>query len=159
MDIDLKADITTDKALIKSILMNEEIFKAIKDDGFSGSFEPDIENETWVSITVNDKCIGVYNFHGRGVITCEIHAHILPEYRKEFSLESGLKILQWFVKYFKYRKLVAQVPFCHPNVKAFCLANGFKEEGINKGSYLKNGELLDQWYLGITDKEIAEFLK
>ena len=62
-------------------------------------------------------------------------------------------------KNFMRTKVIAQVPFLYPNVKDFCLKNGFVVEGINRLSHQKDGVIVDQWLLGITRDEIEEGLK
>lgn len=141
-----------DESVIESVLREPAIFEAVREDD---CFELliDVENEAWVEISVNGLMIGLYNIHPHNATTCEIHAHILPEYRKKHSMDSGKCILKWFLDT-KYHKLIAQVPTCHENVIRFCEAQGFKQEGVNRLSYKKNGKIIDQVMLGMTREEI-----
>lgn len=145
---------TTDELLVREILENPTIKEAICEDGCDG-INIDVVGEAWVLIIVDDDVIGTYNLHPHNSITCEIHAHILPEFRKQYSMESGKCILKWLLEFAPmYKKLIAQVPECHQNVVNFCLAQGFKQEGVNRLSYQKNGKIINQVMLGMTKQEI-----
>lgn len=92
--------------------------------------------------------IGIVMYHPINVITWECHVQVLPEYRAEFAKEFAQKAIQWAWD-MGVQKLVAQIPFLYPNVRDFGLNVGFEVEGINRKSYLKNGQLHDQWYMGL----------
>ena len=47
------------------------------------------------------------------------------------------------------QKLIANIPFDCENVKNFAEIMGFKIEGVNEDSIMKNGKVLSQWYLGL----------
>lgn len=153
---------TFDYELIEKIISTPEIFDFICEDGFE-KFDQSLintEKDCWVSISSDDLCVGVYHLHPHNSVTLEIHAHILSEHRKEHSIASGKAILQWVLDECpdNYQKIIAQVPKLYHNVKVFCEINGFKVEGVNRLSHVKNGTLHDQWLLGITREEIKSFL-
>ncbi len=151
---------TLDADLIKSVMLHPDIFKTVAEDGQEpGDFKINVDSEAWVSMSVNDELIGLYVFHPHNSVTLEIHAHILPKFRKEHAIESGKMALTWFLENGNYQKLIAQVPVMYENVKNFCLINGFKIEGVNRMSHMKNGELMDLTLLGITRQEVEDFLK
>jgi RimJ/RimL family protein N-acetyltransferase len=102
----------------------------------------------------------IYNIHPHNSVTLEIHAHVLPEYRKQYSLETGDLVLKWIIEEGpeQYKKVIAQIPTCYPNVINFTLAHGFKKEGINRKSDIIDGILYDQVMLGITREEIEDYL-
>ena len=144
---------------VKSVIFQPDIFKTIAEDGQTESdVKIDIKGDCWVAVRVNETIVGVYLLHPHNSITLEIHAHILPEFRKKHSIQSGRKVLEWFVNNCDYLKLIAQVPDIYENVKQFCLANNFKVEGVNRKSYKKDGEVMDSTLLGITRDEIKGFL-
>ncbi len=148
---------TYDEQIIKSILFCPEIFKTIAEDGFlKENFELDCIGDCWLLMSNDDKTIGLYHLHPRNSVTLEIHAHVLPEHRKQHSKETGLAALQWILDYAPdhYQKVIAQIPVIYENVKKFTCSFGFVEEGLNRLSYIKNGEIVDQWLLGITRTEI-----
>lgn len=145
---------THDTELIKSIV--SEMWDCVCEDGHDlETFDPKPDANCWVKL--DD--IGLYNLHPHNSSTLEIHAFILPEYRKDKSEESGKEILKWMLEKspVQYQKVIAQVPFLYPNVKEFCMKNGFQVEGVNRLSHKKDGVLHDQWLLGITREEIKRF--
>ncbi len=121
------------------------------------TFDPKVHANCWVKLDE----IGLYNLHPHNSSTLEIHAFILPEHREKHSEESGKEILRWILEKGpeQYEKVIAQVPFLYPNVKDFCIKNGFQIEGVNRLSHKKNGILYDQWLLGITRDEIKEAIQ
>lgn len=151
---------TFDVELIKSVMLHPDIFETVAEDGQEpGDFKINTDSEAWVLMFVGDDLIGVYVFHPHNSVTLEIHAHILPEFRKEHSIESGIMALKWFLENGNYKKLIAQVPSVYKNVKNFCLNNGFRVEGINRMSHKKDGQIMDLTLLGITRQEVEDFLK
>ena len=144
---------------VKRVFLNPEIFATIAEEGQRPEdFEPDFSTEIYLAVEAEDTVIGFYALKVLSHAEMDIHAQILPEYRKHYSIESGFKVLEWFYKEApeRFQKLTAQVPFVYPNVKDFCLKCGMKIEGINGLSYYKDGELHDQWYFGITRQEIGK---
>ncbi len=157
MDFDLTAQKTIDTDEINSVLTNPVILKAISEDGAQLK-NIDIKNETWVSIKKKDTTIGIYNLVPLNAITMEVHAHVLPEYRKEYSMRTSRIFYKWFLGNTDRLKLIAIVPLIHKNVQNFLISNKFTVEGINRKSFIKNGEIMDQIMFGITRKEIEIFL-
>jgi RimJ/RimL family protein N-acetyltransferase len=155
------AERTFDKDVIASIMTTPDIWDTIAEDGSNiDDFSADCDGECWVLMTVDNDVIGAYNLHPHNSVTLEIHAHVLPEYRNAYSGDTGTAILQWFLDNSpnKYEKIIAQIPVIYDNVKRFTCSFGFQEEGVNRLSYKKNGNIIDQWLLGITRTEIEDFL-
>lgn len=159
MGVGVIANRTFDTDLIKDIMI--ELWDTVAEDGVKpGEYKPNVDDECWVEMLVGDKCIGVYRVHALNSATLQIHAQILPEYRKEYSKATGRRILSWISENAEdnYQKVVAEVPTIYPNVIKFVIANGFKLEGVNRLSYRKDGVLYDQCLMGITRPEIEDFL-
>lgn len=139
------------KELIKSIIQMGEIWDCVAEDGQNKEdFDPDVENECWLLMNNEDAIVALYNLHGINGVTVQIHAHVVPEYRKEYSKQTGKAALDYIIENTGYYKIIAVVPTLYNNVKKFCESFGFKEEGINRLSYQKNGGIVDQWLLGLT---------
>ena len=83
-----------------------------------------------------------------------IHAHILKEHRKH-ALEAGTAIIGWFINevHSDFKKLVAEIPVTYPDVYHYTKKFGFQDEGINRKSIMKKGQLVDQYRLGLTREE------
>lgn len=134
------------KSDAERVLMRPDIFATIAEDGmevweiFDGpiylcGYAPDL--------------IGCFILHQQNKATFECHVQVFPEFREAYAEDFGDMVIEWTWQNTKARKLVAQIPFLYENVKDFALARGFKVEGVNSDSYLKDGELSNQWYLGI----------
>ena len=128
------------------VLSTPEIFQTISEDGMTDVPMP--EGVLYLCGYVPE-LIGCFILHKQGAITLECHVQVLPEYRKDYAEQFGHAVIDWAWENTGAQKIVAQVPFLYPNVRDFALKMGFKVEGMNRESYLKNGEIYDQWYLGI----------
>lgn len=149
---------TCDVALIQSIMMHEDILPTIIDDTWSGSaYFPDVHNETFLAVVVDDTLIGTYRLHWIDGVTLQAHAHILKEHR-EHSVESAKSVMEWILRFLnRCKKVESRVPFVYPNVKQFLVVCGFTEEGISRKSFMLDDQLHDQWVMGITREEMQEF--
>lgn len=144
---------TWNRELIRRILTNPEIWDSIAEDGEKvGLFEVDLEKNIFLAVNFFDTCIGLYVLHAFNGCTLEIHANILPAYRKAHAKESGKKVLEWFKEFApeKYEKLTAQIPSLYPHVYHFTLNRGFNDEGLLTKAYRKKGELHDIHILGLS---------
>jgi len=145
---------TYDKDAIKSIML--ELWDFVAEDGVSKDrFDPEVNSEVWLLAHDEDKIIGCFNFHALGVCTLQIHAQILPEYRKEYSEKAGRAALEFFYST-GYNRLFAEVPEIYPNVKRFCEKMGMTQESISYGSYMKNGEIINQHVMVILREALCQ---
>lgn len=137
---------TTDLAKIIKVMKNPEIFERISEDGVSiDNWLPSLDDAIFLTDKEN---IGLMIYHEINSITIECHVQVLPEHRGK-ALEFGKSAIDWAWKNTKATKIVAQIPEIYPNVIRFAYKNGFSFEGINKDSYLKNGKVYSQYYLGL----------
>ena len=150
------AERTYDIKLIRKIMTRPDILATVAEDHFSDTdYVPEVNGQCWLRMIVDGETIGLYTLHVRNCVPLEIHTGILHEYRKKYSHESIRKALRWIIDNApEYQKVIAWVPEIYPNVKNFACRNGFRIEGVNLISFLKNGVLDNQWLLGITKAEI-----
>ena len=139
-----------DVDVVRAILTHHSIYECIAEDGTPPreDYIPEMIGVAYVVGIVGAEPIGLMIYHPVNGVTWECHVQVLPEYRKEFADEFAEKAIQWAWD-FSVQKIVAQIPFLYPNVREFSLRHGFDDEGINRKSYLKNGQLHDQWYMGL----------
>jgi len=145
----MKAYRTLDVGLCIDVM--KAMWDEISEDGVE-SYAPDVINEFWVEI-LSPETIGLYRIHQLTAMSYQIHAFILPEHRDQ-AKESGEVILQWCLDYLKFNKLIAEIPKKYENVYHFTKKQGFKDEGVNRQCFLKDGKLWDTWRLGILKEEI-----
>jgi len=128
------------------VLMHPDIFDTIAEDGVKDWKMPD---GPIYLCGYEPELMGCFVLHKQSKATMEVHIQVLPEFRKAYSAEFCDRVVEWAWENTNAQKLVAQIPFLYPNVRDFALARGFKVEGVNSDSYLKDGVLCNQWYLGI----------
>ena len=131
-----------------------ELWDDVSEDGAKQPFWPDVVNEFWIGI-FEDRLSGIYRIHAINGVTWQIHALMVD---RTNSKESGKRILEWFYNEDIGHKLIAEIPVIYEHVYHFTKKQGFKDEGVNRKSFMKNGELVDTYRLGITREEICQQL-
>ena len=146
---------------VGKILKDSELFDRIAEDSVDPEeYEiPFDGHQCYMMIMLGDEPIGVWNLYPLNTVTLNLHCNILKEHRKH-GKDAGRLILEWFTTECpsQYQKLNAEIPAVYESVYHFTKGFGFKDEGINRLSIMKNGELTDQHRLGITRSEVVEFL-
>jgi RimJ/RimL family protein N-acetyltransferase len=139
-----------DVDVIKYVLTEKDIYERIREDGWPDSsfYQPDIVNCVYIIGIVGSEPMGIATVCPINNVSCECHFSVLPGFRKVYAHEFAKKAIEWTFEA-GFHKIVAQIPFIYPKVKNFCVKTGFQVEGINRKSILKNGEIHDQWYLGL----------
>lgn len=127
-----------------------DLWDSVSEDGVEQPYWPDVVNEYWIGI-YEDGLSGIYRIHAINGVTWQIHAFMVE---RTNAKESGKAILEWFYNMNIGNKLIAEIPEIYPNVYHFTKNQGFKDEGVNRASFLKNGNIVDQKRLGITREEI-----
>lgn len=148
---------TFDTAQILAVLAHPDILKTITE---ASATLPEIDPQAscFMACTVNDELAAVFIFDRLGAHVFDIHAHILPA-KRPHSKDIGTAILRHFFDVVPWaEKLNALIPVCYPNVIAYAHQFGFINEGVNRQSYLFQGDLIDQVYLGATKQEVLNGL-
>jgi len=159
--MNLSIERTYDVDLIEGVMRSPEIFAVTAEDGARlEDVTADPVGECWLQVVDEDGAVvALYNFHARNSVTVEIHAHVMPYFRKRYSYETGILALTWLRDNAgRYKKVVAQIPAVYGNVIAFVKRFGFREEGVNRLSYVKDGVLMDQMLFGMTQNELKGLL-
>ena len=139
---------------IKSFVTESEVFDEISEDNFSREqWNPDM-NSGWFVHTEDDEICGLWMAELRNGITIEIHPMILKKFRGKKAYKGAKEFFTWITKNTKYEKINAEIATCFPNAKMFAVQCGMKAEETIRQSFKKNGEIYDQWILGITRKEL-----
>lgn len=147
---------TYDEQFIKSIALNGDVIndllqdnETIKDCGF------DLEKDCFLKY----KDFGLFILKPLSNTVLDIHPVFLKKGRGEAYKAMGLA-LKWINENCgeHVNKIVAQYPEYRKEITLYATKCGFKKEGINRGSFLKNGKFLDQIMVGITRGEICQAL-
>ena len=148
---------TFDTDQILSVLTHPDILKTITE-ADSTNLHVDPQASCFMACTVNDELSAIFIFDRLGAQVFDIHAHILPA-KRPHSKDIGATILSHFFDAVPWAaKLNALIPVCYPNVIAYAHQFGFVNEGVNRQSYLFQGDLIDQVYLGATKQEVLNGL-
>jgi len=133
----------------REILVTPEIYETIRDDFSVDSRDFDLNPDVSLVAYVNGApaaCVALRVING---VKMEIHVQILPEYRM-LSDELGHKMMAWIWDNLDVSKLVAEIAFKYPNVKDYAESMGFSVEGICTNGIQIDGQLMNQWIMGIS---------
>ncbi|WP_372857613.1 DUF2824 family protein [Pseudoalteromonas sp.] len=146
---------TKDAKKIKSILSIDGLWETISDDNATkDNFIIDADKDCYLLVKDDDLVVGCFKVEAVNSCCIIAHINIIPKYRKKYSKLAGLAFYNWVVSNDFIKKVTVNIPVLYENVKKYCLAFGFKEEGLNRESILKGGKMADQWIMGITREEI-----
>jgi len=155
----IKLEPTKDSQLIKTVLSDPELWERISEDGQKPEhmkisvFDP----HYWFRVMIDNEVAALVLFTQKGLHTINIHINVLKKYRKKYAKPIGKEIIRFFAEDAPkaWQKMNAEIPVIFHDVYQFSLNCGLTQEGINRSSTLKNGEMMNQYYLGITRKEAA----
>jgi RimJ/RimL family protein N-acetyltransferase len=147
-----------DARLIKNFYMLPGIWETFAEDGLE-EYEPDFEKNIYLAHFYENRIIGIYILEVNGIALVRLHIALLKEYRSRFLKKTALNTLRFIIDSSpNYVKAVAGVPKPYKHLYRFCKQLGFKDEGINRESFFKGGQLVDVLMLGLTRDEIREVL-
>ena len=156
MDIDM-IRIADDMTLVKD--MAEKVWGSMSEDGvIIDNFEPyNSTASVWLIYSENDVDIGMLFINNDSTTAISFHPYIMPEH-KGSGRGMVSEFFSWFIENIpaKVNKINVKVPIIHKTVYNFAKKVGFIDEGVDRMSYTKNGEVCDRYALGLTRSEIAE---
>ena len=151
---------TKNHDLIKSFMLKSDIWNSFADDmSDKEQYEPDLSTRAcWLKVIIDNKLVGLVLVDNYNLTTLKLHPYMIKEYRKH-SRELIKRMLVIFLKTPDFiNKLVVEIPFHRRIVYNLAKKIGFKDEGINRQSFLSSGVYYDQWNLGLTKNEIKGML-
>ncbi|MVW64521.1 GNAT family N-acetyltransferase [Massilia sp. NEAU-DD11] len=149
----MKIERTHDMALVVRIMSHPSIFPHIAEDGTDRPEPVDHPGFYWMLATDGGEPAGLFLVHARGAVCYEMHTMILPAFRGALASAAAQALLAWAFTELCCQKVVTSVPDYNRAALRFALANGMRQEGVNRASFLRRGQLIDQINLGITKKE------
>lgn len=157
----IRAQLSEDREEIESILKDQVIWKQISTD-YSAPYEEftirtmNQDEVLYLMLYFNKTPIGLMMYHRKSPHECGCHFQVLPAYRKKYSRIAGKVALNWFWRHMpkQYIKLTAEIPSPLQYMINFAHRMGFVTEGVNKRSYIYNGEICDITYLGLSRPKI-----
>ena len=151
---------TFDVDLVNRIISHPSIYPFVSDDGAPDAVKFDclsmIDNHAcyFLAPLIDNNVAGIFFYHPHNSITYEVHTNILPEYRGSMVVDMAIASLEWMFSGTSCKKVITHVP--ENNRAAYRLAKkvGMKNEGINRASFMKGGNIMDQHLLGIVKGEL-----
>lgn len=149
----MRLERTHDMALVRQIVTHPAIWPHVHEDATPDDWAPtDHEGFMWMLVT-DEKPLGVFLLHARGVACLEMHTCLLPETWGHRAAEAAQLLAGWVFHETDCRKLITAVPAYNRAALRYAIAGGMQKEGVNRRSYLHGGEMVDQYMLGITKEE------
>ncbi|WP_440966157.1 GNAT family N-acetyltransferase [Massilia sp. GER05] len=149
----MKVERTHDMRLVAQIMAHPSIFPHIAEDGVDCPDPLDHPGFFWMLATDDGEAAGLFLVHARGAVCFEMHTMILPAFWGAPATAAARALLAWAFTELGCQKLVTSVPEYNRAALRFAIANGMRREGVNRASFLRRGQLIDQITLGITKKE------
>lgn len=144
--------------LVQVLTQNDELWDAISEDGSVGKAEYaerlDMQGMYVLALLSGESDTTLHGFViGRRITDTVIETHVAidPAYwGHSDNVMLGKLACAWLLKQGTTAKLVASIPLPDKEVLRYAQRVGFQREGTNKKSFRRNGEILDQYYVGMT---------
>lgn len=139
--------------LILETVAEPRLFAASNEDGATPEeLRIDTRRVTWLALIDDERNVrGFVVGVPRGRATMELHVAIKPQFWGDSkpNVELGKMAVAWLAEHGGVRKFVACIPTEDKQVVRYAQRVGLQREGVNKQSYLRNGEMIDQYHLGL----------
>lgn len=141
-----------DIELINQVMLDSSIVNDISDDSSLGCTLHKLpENFEFMAIYDLGQLQGFYAIVPVNAVTAEIHTCLLPTVRGNKAIFAGQLLLNYLFS--KYAKAISWIPEINRKAVLYAVRLGFKVEGINRKSFLKNSVLIDQKLVGLTKED------
>ena len=151
---------TNDMLKVRGIVTSPDIWERISDGIDSDKYYPSTDNTNqWLLVLNEDDIIGVIYVHCDTSCSIGFHPYLREKYR-DYGREMIKAFFEWFIESIpvEYVKINVIIPECFPSVINFSKKVGFKNEGVSRNSYTRNGDIFNRVMLGITRDEVAEWV-
>ncbi len=129
-----------------AIITHPDIYPNVIDDGSVPPDEFELPDGVMTIVCYDPKPAACTMFHWRNSVTVETHVQVLPEARRS-SFKYGRAMVAWILDNMAVDKLIG---LSHDRrTLLYALRLGFETEGVSKKSFMKNGQLIDETYVGL----------
>lgn len=135
-----------DKEAAEKVITDSGVYPFVIDDGSVNPENFSLPEGMGNVVVFDPMPVACTTFHSRNTVTLEVHVQVIPKARG-CSFIYGMAMLDWLWKEIPVEKLVASVH--DRKTLLYTLRLGFKIEGVSPASFLLNGKLLDQTYIGM----------
>ncbi len=143
---------TRDMEIVRAIMSNPAIFPHIHDDSVTECDPVDHDGFHWMLVDDGEPA-GVFLVHAMNSICDQMHTCLLPRIWGTGAAWAAQLLLRWAFTETACQKMITAVPAYNRAALRFAKAGGMQQEGINRASFQRNGQLIDQIMLGITKQE------
>jgi len=152
---------TNDMELVKKIITNYYVWQYAADDGIEkDEFVPKAgPHNLWLLAYKDDLC-GIILLEVESCASIKIHPYMLEEYKGQWMYMMR-EFFRWYLDNAKepQHKVNAKTPVYNQLIRNLALNLGFKDEGVDRESFIKDGVFHDQYIFGITKEEMKEVVK
>lgn len=155
---------TFNPEILRRFYLIHDIWDIMQPDGAADAKDLDfslfVANEDdhsliFVSATYDAELAGLFMFHQTNQHCYDIHSALLPEFwGQKLAYLLGREACLWMVVNTSCEKVTTSVPSFNKPAYTMALEGGMSDEGCNRQSFMKNGQLYDQLLLGITKGEL-----
>lgn len=146
--------LTQDYGFVLSVLNHPEMLTRISESAQGFEFTLDLVRKMGsegylLGWYIDEEIKGFYWIHHYMPSILQIHAHF-PKENRGFSKGSGNAMLKWLNDNSapQYRKYMAMIPECYPDVIGFSVREGLTKEGVLTKAFNKGGNMIDLCILG-----------
>ncbi len=150
--------VTEDIELIRSIATRDDVWIHFAEDGQNKDKYTPGTNNLFLLYKEKREIVGMCQVDIINIITLMIHPYLFNG-KKHLGRDFIKKTLSWLVSNSKAKveKVVAIIPENAKSVYNCAIKCGFKQEGFLRNQHKKNGQILNQFYMGITHREILKW--
>ena len=144
---------TFDTALIRDILSDPVLSARVTDKGNVEMFDPANQEQLIYLLATDEKdtVLGFVLAHMFNSPICfQFHANYLPEFWGKGLQKYSTAAVQWVFNNTDAKKAVVLCPTRYPETKQHAIQIGFKEEGLLTNSSIFDGEICNNYIMGIS---------
>lgn len=141
---------------VKDILKDPELWSRVSDGVEFDRWEPPAGHE-YLGCFDDDELCGFFWLHGDTSTSAWLHINILKQHRSK-AVDFVCAFYQAAIQS-EILKFNAKIPACYPDVYRFAKKCGFVDEGVDRQSIIKDGELVDRHILGMTKTEMQKWVQ
>lgn len=148
----MRLERTRDMEVVATILSHPDLFPHLHDDSVTECAPVDHEGLNWMLVDDGEPA-GVFLVHALNSTCYQMHTALLPRTWGGQAAAAAQMLLRWAFTETACRKMTTLVPAYNRAALRFAKAGGMTVEGVNRASFLRNGAMIDQIMLGITQQE------
>lgn len=159
MEIEIERCDMSDLDYVNGIMRHPSVYAHISDDhspeAASFSAAPLLMSERAIFLrpVIDGFGAGLFLFHPWNSVCFEAHTCVLPGFRGRAAVLASGMAAAWMFENTGCRKIVTHVPAWNRAAYALARRAGFRAEGVNRKSFLRNGRLCDQAIMGLSKED------